>query len=57
MKESEYYAGEFNDSDLNALADTGEFYLDESAFFFYANSKGDATAGRDGQRSLGRRLV
>jgi hypothetical protein len=54
--ESEYYAGEFNDSDLNALADAGAFYLNESAFFF-ANSKGHATAGRDGQRSLGRRLV
>ena len=39
MNESEYYAGEFNDSDLNALADTGEFYLDESAFFFMPTQK------------------
>jgi hypothetical protein len=33
MNESEYYAGEFTDTDLNVLADTGEFYLDESGFF------------------------
>jgi hypothetical protein len=34
MNESEYYAGEFTDADLNALADAGEVYLDESGFFF-----------------------
>ena len=39
MNESEYYAGEFNDSDLDSLADTGEFYLDESAFFFMPTQK------------------
>jgi hypothetical protein len=33
MNESEYYAGEFADADLNALADAGEVYLDESSFF------------------------
>ena len=32
MNESEYYAGEFTDTDLNVLADAGEFYLDESGF-------------------------
>jgi hypothetical protein len=39
MNESEYYAGEFNDSYLNALADTGEFCLDESGFFFMPTQK------------------
>jgi hypothetical protein len=39
MNESEYYAGEFNDSDLDSLADTGEFYLNESAFFFMPTQK------------------
>jgi hypothetical protein len=33
MNESEYYAGEFADADLNALADAGEVYLNESGFF------------------------
>jgi hypothetical protein len=33
MNESEYYAGEFTDADLNALADAGEVYLDETGFF------------------------
>jgi hypothetical protein len=33
VNESEYYAGEFSDADLNALADAGDFYLDESGFF------------------------
>jgi hypothetical protein len=39
MNESEYYAGEFTDSDLNTLADAGELYLDESAFFFMPTQK------------------
>jgi len=33
MNESEYYASEFADADLNALADAGEVYLNESGFF------------------------
>jgi hypothetical protein len=33
MNEAEYYAGEFTDADLDALADAGDFYLDESGFF------------------------
>jgi len=33
MNESDYYAGEFTDADLDALADAGDFYLDESGFF------------------------
>ena len=33
MNESEYYAGEFTDAELSALADGGDFYLDESGFF------------------------
>ena len=33
MNESEFYAGEFTDADLNALADAGEVYLNESGFF------------------------
>ena len=40
MNESEYYAGQFTDTDLNALADAGEFYLDESGFFLMPTQKG-----------------
>ena len=39
MNESEYYTGEFTDADLNALADAGEFYLDESGFFLMPTQK------------------
>ena len=33
MNEFEYYAGEFTDDNLDALADAGEFYLDEWGFY------------------------
>lgn len=33
MNESEYYAGELSDDKLDALAEAGEFYLDESGFY------------------------
>ena len=33
MSESEYYAGEFHDAELDALADVGDFYLEESGFY------------------------
>lgn len=33
MSESDYYAGEFTDREINAVADAGDFYLDESGFF------------------------
>jgi len=33
MSELEYYAGEFTDSDLDALAEAGDYYLDEPGFF------------------------
>ena len=31
--EADYYATEFSDADLDAIADAGEFYLEESGFF------------------------
>jgi hypothetical protein len=33
MSESEYYATEFAEADLHALADGGEYYLEESGFY------------------------
>ena len=32
MNESEYYAGEISDAELNAIADAGEFYLKECGY-------------------------
>jgi hypothetical protein len=34
MNESEYYANEMADAELDAIADAGDFYLEESGFFF-----------------------
>ncbi len=34
MNESQYYDGEITDSELDAMADAGLFYLDEIGFFF-----------------------
>jgi hypothetical protein len=39
MNESEYYACEFTDTDLNLLADAGGFNLDESGFFLMPTQK------------------
>ena len=33
MKQSEAYSSEFTDGDLDALADAGEYYLEESGFY------------------------
>ena len=33
MNESEYYASEITDAELDRLADSAEFYLEESGFF------------------------
>jgi hypothetical protein len=33
MSESDYYAGEFNDREIDAVADAGDFYLNRSGFF------------------------
>ena len=32
MSESNYYAGEFTDAELHALADAGDYYLSEEAW-------------------------
>ena len=32
MTEQEYWASEMRDSDLDAVADTGEYFLEESGF-------------------------
>jgi hypothetical protein len=39
MNECEYYAGEFTDADLNALADAGHSYRGELGFFMMPTQK------------------
>jgi hypothetical protein len=39
MNEEEYYATELTDAEIDALADAGEFYLDESGFFLMPTQK------------------
>lgn len=34
MSEGEYYATEITDAEIDAQAESGEFYLDESGFYF-----------------------
>ena len=34
MNEGEYYATEITDAEIDAQADSGEFFLDESGFYF-----------------------
>ena len=52
MNESEYYASEFGDADLDALADAGEFYLDESGFFLMPTQKEMQELAEMGERLL-----
>jgi hypothetical protein len=33
MSESEYYAGDVSDAELDAVADAGDYYLEESGFY------------------------
>jgi FixJ family two-component response regulator len=33
MSESDYYAGEFTNREIDSVANAGDFYLDESGFF------------------------
>jgi hypothetical protein len=52
MNESEYYASEFSDADLDALADAGEFYLNESGFFLMPTQKEMQELAEMGERLL-----
>jgi len=38
MRSEEYYASEFSDDYLDAQADAGDFFLDESGFQYRLNS-------------------
>jgi hypothetical protein len=38
MSSEEYYASEFSDDYLDAKADAGDYFLEESGFYFRLNS-------------------
>jgi hypothetical protein len=38
MSSEEYYASEFSDDYLDGQADAGDYFLDESGFYFRLNS-------------------
>jgi hypothetical protein len=52
MSESEYYAGEFTDTDFNELADAGDYYLDQSAFFLMPTQNETQELAEIGERLL-----
>jgi len=52
MSSEEYYAAEFSDDYLDAQADAGDYFLDESGFYFRLNSAEFAELVREGERLL-----
>lgn len=48
MNDAQYYASEFTDVELDALADAGEFYLEADASPLGVRPKGRAQARRVG---------
>ncbi len=52
MNESEYYAGDFSDDKLDALAEAGEFYLEESGFHLMPTQKEMKKLARMGETLL-----
>ena len=49
MNESEYYATEIQDSEIDAMADAGEFYLEESGFYYRPSQAEIDRLVRDGK--------
>jgi hypothetical protein len=49
MSSEEYYASEFSDDYLDAQADAGDYFLDESGFYFRLNSVEVSELVRDSQ--------
>jgi hypothetical protein len=49
MSSEEYYAAEFSDEYLDAQADAGDYFLDESGFYFRLNSAEVSELVREGE--------
>ena len=52
MSSEEYYAAEFSDDYLNAQAGAGDYFLDESGFYFRLNSAEVSELVREGELLL-----
>jgi hypothetical protein len=52
VNESEYYATEMTDAELDAQADAGEFYLDEQGFYLLPSPEDVQTMMEEGQQML-----
>jgi len=50
--EADYYATEFSDADLDVIADTGDFYLEESGFFYLPSQEEMEQLTREGGELL-----
>jgi hypothetical protein len=52
MSSEEYYASAFSDDYLDAQADAGDYFLDESGFYFRLNSAEVSELVREGELLL-----
>jgi hypothetical protein len=52
MSESQYYATEVSDADLDAIADAGDFHLEESGFFYLPSQHEIEQLMREGEELL-----
>jgi hypothetical protein len=50
--EADYYATEFSDADLDAIGDAGDFYLEESGFFYLPSQEKIEQLTREGEELL-----
>ena len=56
MNAEEYWASEISDADIDAIADAGDFHLEENGFFFMPSQAEMRTLAEEGERPLQRRL-
>ena len=52
MNESDYYATEMTDAELDAQADAGVFYLDEQGFYLLPSLEDIQTMMEEGEQIL-----
>ena len=51
MNEGEYYASEITDAEIDAQADSGEFHLEESGFYFMPTNQDIELMMIEGERN------
>ena len=50
MNAEEYWASEISDADIDAIADAGDFHLEENGFFFMPSQAEMRTLAEEGER-------